>query len=66
MVTFRGPKTDQYNEGCKRYVGMTGNHRCAIKAFREWFELEPRYFDGVDASERPMCDHHAQRQDSGT
>ena len=25
MVTFRGSKTDQYNEGCKRYVGRTGN-----------------------------------------
>ena len=37
MVTFRGSKTDQYNEGCKRYVGITGNPRCAVLAFREWY-----------------------------
>ena len=44
MVTFRGSKTDQFDLGCKRYVGKTGNSRCAILAFREWEELQPGHF----------------------
>ena len=45
MITFRGSKTDQYNEGCKRYVGITGNPRCAVLAFREWYALQPSHFE---------------------
>ena len=48
MVTFRGSKTDQYNEGCKRYVGITGNTRCAVLAFREWYRLQPAHFERSD------------------
>ena len=48
MVTFRGSKTDQYNEGCKRYVGITGNSRCAVRAFREWYTLQPSHFERSD------------------
>ena len=48
MVTFRGSKTDQYNEGCKRYVGITGNPRCAVLAFREWYRLQPAHFERSD------------------
>jgi site-specific DNA-cytosine methylase/integrase len=48
MVTFRGSKTDQYNEGCKRYVGVTGNSRCAVRAFREWYTLQPSHFERSD------------------
>ena len=48
MVTFRGSKTDQYNEGFKRYVGMTGNSRCAVLAFREWYTLQPSHFERSD------------------
>ena len=48
MVTFRGSKTDQYNEGCKRYVGMTGNPRCAVLALREWYTLQPSHFERSD------------------
>ena len=40
MVTFRGSKTDQFNLGCKRYVGKAGNSKCAIAAFHEWVELQ--------------------------
>ena len=39
MITFRGSKTDQYNEGYKRYVGTTGYPRCAVVAFRECYAL---------------------------
>ena len=52
MVTFRGSKTDQYNEGRKRYIGRTGNLRCAVAAFYEWYALTPEYFE--DSSDRPM------------
>jgi len=52
MVTFRGSKTDQYNEGCKRFIGRTGNRRCAVAAFHEWYDLSPGHFE--DLSERPM------------
>ena len=48
MITFRGSKTDQYNEGCKRYVGITGNSRCAVLAFREWYALQPSHFERSD------------------
>jgi len=41
MVTFRGSKTDQFNLGCKRFVGKAGNSKCAIAAFRDWFEMQP-------------------------
>ena len=54
MVTFRGSKTDQYNEGCKRYVGRTGNSRCAVEGFREWVRLQPGHFADWETSERPM------------
>ena len=52
MVTFRGSKTDQYNEGFKRYIGRTGNRRCAVAAFYEWYDLTPEHFE--DSSDRPM------------
>ena len=48
MITFRGSKTDQYNEGCKRYMGLTGNSRCAVQAFREWYRLQPAHFERSD------------------
>ena len=35
VVTFRAPKTDQYNEGCKRHLAHTDNSMCAVKAFRD-------------------------------
>ena len=54
MVTFRGSKTDQYNEGCKRYVGRTGNSRCAVEAFREWVRLQPGHFADWETSERSI------------
>ena len=44
MVTFRGSKTDQFNLGCKRYVGKAGNSKCAIAAFHDWFDLQPGHF----------------------
>lgn len=28
MVRFRGSRTDRYNEGSLRYVGVNPNHRC--------------------------------------
>ena len=48
MVTFRGYETDHYNEGCKRYVGITGNTRCAVLAFRLWCRLQPANFERSD------------------
>jgi integrase len=45
MARFRGSKTDQYNEGCMRYVGKTGNSRCLIAELHGWVELEPNHFD---------------------
>ena len=48
MVKFRGSKTDQYNEGCLRYVGATGNSRCLMKALHEWYDLQPGHFSRCD------------------
>ena len=45
MVRFRGSKTDRYNEGCLRYVGITDNGRCFVKAVLEWYRLDPEHFD---------------------
>ena len=45
MVKFRGSKTDQYNEGELRYVGITKNSRCVIKALRQWYRLDPDHFE---------------------
>ena len=47
-------KTDQYNEGCKRYVGMTGNSRCAVLAFREWRSMQPEHFKSAESGDSPM------------
>lgn len=54
MVTFRASKTDQYNEGCKRYLGHTDNSMCAVKAFREWVKLQPGWFRNASSNDRPM------------
>ena len=54
MVTFRASKTDQYNEGCKRYLGHTDNSMCAVKAFRDWVELQPGWFRNAPSNDRPM------------
>ena len=54
MDTFRGSKTDQYNGGCKRYVGMTGNFRCAVLAFREWRSMQLEHFDAAGSCGSPM------------
>ena len=51
MHNFRGSKTDQYNEGARRYVGSTDSPRCLIRALREWVALQPDHFqegDGAD------------------
>ena len=48
MVAFRGSETDQYNGGCKQYVGITGNSHCAVLAFREWYRLPPAHFERSD------------------
>jgi len=53
MVTFRGSKTDQFNLGCKRYVGKAGNSKCAIAAFHEWFDLQPGHFR-IENGDTPM------------
>ena len=47
MIRFRGSKTDKYNEGCLRYVGITDNSRCFVKAVLEWYKLDPEHFDEV-------------------
>ena len=54
MVTFRASKTDQYNEGCKRYIGIADNPRCAVLAFREWRTLQPEHFDHASSRDQPM------------
>ena len=48
MARFRGSKTDQYNEGCMRYVGRTGNSRCLMAELHRWVELQPGHFDVTD------------------
>ena len=52
MAKFRSSKTDQYNEGALRYVGMTGNSRCVVKALLEWFKLDPDHF--LTEVDRPL------------
>lgn len=52
MIRFRGSKTDKYNEGCLRYVGVTDNGRCFVKAVLQWYELDPEHFE--DDVARPM------------
>ena len=54
MVRFRGSKTDQYNQGCMRYVGQTGNARCLIRELHEWYKLQPDHFEGVRSEARPF------------
>ena len=51
MVRFRGSKTDKYNEGSLRYVGLSGNHRCFVLSMLAWYSLEPEHFDD---SARPL------------
>ena len=48
MIKFRGSKTDQYNEGCLRYVGATGNSRCLIASLHEWYDAQPGHFERED------------------
>ena len=43
ITTFCASKTDQYNEDCKRYIGTSGNTRCAVRAFHEWVVLAPEH-----------------------
>ena len=50
MVRFRGSKTDQYNQGCMRYVGKTGNSRCLIAELHGWFALQPGHFEVTEDS----------------
>ena len=47
-VIVRGSKTDQYNEGCLRYVGSTRNSRCLMRALHEWFDSQPGHFHRCD------------------
>ena len=54
MVAFRASKTDQYNEGCKRYIGIADNPRCAVLAFREWRTLQPEHFELASSRDQPM------------
>ena len=54
MVTFRASKTDQYNEGCKRYIGIADNPRCAVLTFREWRTLQPEHFEHASSRDQPM------------
>lgn len=52
MVKFRSSKTDQYNEGALRYVGLTGSKRCVVRALVEWFRLDPKHF--LEHQDRPL------------
>lgn len=50
MVRFRASKTDQYNQGCMRYVGKTGNSRCLIAELHAWFTIQPGHFEVTEES----------------
>ena len=49
MRTFRASKTDQYNEGCRRFCGATGTDLCSVQAFKDMYAACPAHFDRPDA-----------------
>ena len=59
MRTFRASKTDQFNEGCKRYIGATGTELCSVEAFRAMYARRPAHFACPDGPMFKMSDGQA-------
>ena len=50
MRIFRSSKTDQFNEGAKRYCGATGTDLCSVQALKDMYAMKPEHFSRSDAA----------------